>query len=75
MSTFIQELYSDEVAVLNASDFQLTNGPIFFDEIVCSGEEDSLLDCQYDRIHRCSHENDVAIICHRELLFFSIIIQ
>ena len=37
------------------------------DEIVCSGEESFLFDCEYDTVHRCVPVNNVAIICHRKL--------
>ena len=60
--------YADEVALLNSSTFWHTNGPILLDEIVCSGGEVSLLECEYDTVHKCVHDNDVAIICHRKLL-------
>ena len=60
--------YADEVAVLNSSSFQYANVPIFLDEIVCSGGEISLLDCDYSVGHRCLDENDVAVICHCKLI-------
>ena len=50
--------------MLNSSTYQQIGGPILLDEIVCSGGESSLLECEYDTVHRCAHENDVAIICH-----------
>ena len=59
-------IHTDEVAVLNASSFGDSNGPILLDEIVCTGGENSLSDCEYDVLHMCSHELDVAIICHRK---------
>ena len=54
------------MAVLNSSIFHQTSSPIFLDEIVCSGGESSLLECEYDTVHRCVAENDIAIICHRK---------
>ena len=42
------------------------SGPIFMDKIDCSGEETSLSECSYSEIHKCSHSNDVGIICYRK---------
>ena len=65
---YITMHYADEVGVLNSSTFWPKNGPILLDKIVCSGEEVALLECEYDTVHRCVHDNDVAIICHRKLI-------
>ena len=60
-------LSTDEVAVLsNVTAFGIPSGPIFLDRVICDGEEDTLMDCEYDQIHMCTHDLDVAIICHRK---------
>ena len=59
-------LSTDEVAVLDASVFEASSGPIFLDRVQCTGIENNILDCANSALHMCSHQNDVAIICHRK---------
>lgn len=42
-------------------------GPIFLDELQCTGTEERLLDCTSDGlgVHDCSHFEDVAVTCNR----------
>ena len=55
---------TDHVSVVNISDFSRdSNGPIFIDKLYCSGQEDDLFDCDYSRVHMCSHQQDVGIFC------------
>ena len=59
----------DEVDVLNVSMFtKKPTATILLDKIECVGVENRLFDCSYTTVHMCSHDNDVGIICHRELL-------
>ena len=44
--------------------FGIPSGPIFLDGVMCDGEEDTLMDCEYNQVHMCTHDLDVAIICH-----------
>ena len=38
--------------------------PILFDDIQCTGEEDSLLECTYDfTTADCSHSDDAGVAC------------
>ncbi len=37
--------------------------PIVLDDVVCSGDEESLLDCAYELSNDCDHSEDVAISC------------
>ena len=42
------------------------SGPIFLDQLDCSGSEESLLDCPSGRpvgLHQCDHTMDVGIRC------------
>ena len=50
------------------------SGPIFLDQLHCSGNEGKLLDCYHitQGMHMCNHQEDVGIICHREGLCLSI---
>ncbi len=38
-------------------------GPIYLDEVICSGTESSILDCQYITDHDCSHNDDIGVQC------------
>ena len=38
-------------------------GPIHLDEVICSGTESSILDCQYITDHDCSHNEDIGVQC------------
>ena len=41
-------------------------GPIHLDNIQCTGEEESLLDCRHRGIesHSCGHYEDASVICY-----------
>ncbi|XP_071961853.1 scavenger receptor cysteine-rich domain superfamily protein-like isoform X2 [Antedon mediterranea] len=41
--------------------------PIYLNDVICSGNEKSLSDCQHGDwgIHDCSHKQDVALACNR----------
>ena len=47
--------------------FGIGVGPVFLDELQCTGTEERLLDCPSDGLgrHDCSHFEDVAVICNR----------
>ena len=36
---------------------------IHLDEVICSGTESSILDCQYITDHDCSHDEDIGVQC------------
>ncbi|PIK48343.1 putative deleted in malignant brain tumors 1 protein-like [Apostichopus japonicus] len=38
-------------------------GIIRLDEVSCSGSETSLIDCNYQTIHDCSHSEDAGVVC------------
>ena len=39
-------------------------GPIFLDNVNCSGSEQRLIDCNFDYLaNRCTHAEDVAVRC------------
>ena len=39
--------------------------PILLDNLVCSGDEDSLVDCRHNGIgiHNCNHDQDAGLAC------------
>ena len=46
------------------------SGPIFLDELACSGAEESLLDCNSlspRGVHICDHSMDASVKCIGEL--------
>ena len=51
------------------------SGPIFLDNLACSGDEQSLLECnaftEAQGLHNCRHYQDVGITCVGEALLFS----
>ena len=44
-------------------------GPIWLDNVGCSGAEDSLHSCHHNgvRNHNCGHSKDAGVICRGEL--------
>ena len=53
------------VLSVSASLFGVGDGPIWLDDVDCSGSEDSILDCPHDGfgVHNCGHTEDIGIIC------------
>ena len=56
--------FTAAVAVSNAG-FGLGSGPIFLDDVFCTGFEQELLQCFHNRIgdHNCFHFEDAGVIC------------
>ena len=38
-------------------------GPIFFDNVRCTGEESSIFDCPSKTLHDCAHTEDAGVVC------------
>lgn len=53
---------ADAVAVTSAFYGQGT-GPIFLNELMCTGTETSLLDCPYNSDPNCVHNEDAGVRC------------
>ena len=45
------------------SSFGVGSGEIHLDDLMCTGEEESLLDCPNTMIHNCLHIEDAGVIC------------
>ena len=56
--------------------FGLLSGPIFLENLACSGSEARLVDCQHNVIgtHECDHSQDAAVQCfgRRNVLYVCI---
>ena len=54
----------DHVPLRNAS-FGMGGGDIFLDNVVCKGNEQTLIGCQHEsiRVHNCNHSEDAGVIC------------
>ena len=55
---------------LYSSTFGQGYGPIFLDNVVCTGNESNLVECQHPGIARsqyCSHSEDAGVICPGEV--------
>ncbi|XP_028301734.1 deleted in malignant brain tumors 1 protein-like isoform X2 [Gouania willdenowi] len=55
----------EDVTVLQNAAFGPGTGPIWMSNVYCTGNESSLVECEYlgFRSYRCGHEDDVSLIC------------
>ncbi len=57
-------LPQDHFAIRGASEkYGRGTGEIILDNIICSGNEMSLLDCDHARQTNCDHSEDAAVVC------------
>ena len=58
---------TDAIAVVNNMEFGAGMGPIFLDEVECTGSELNLTECTNSgvNVHDCNldHSEDAAVIC------------
>ena len=50
----------------------VSSGPIFLDQLHCTGDENSLSECDMytePGMHMCGHQHDVGVICQRKLIY------
>ena len=63
---FMYFILSDATAHSNAR-FGQGTGPIFLDNVACTGEEDTLTSCTYDSdTTDCFHSEDAGVTCQAE---------
>ena len=57
--------FTDAIAVTNNAIFGAGTGPIFLDNVRCSGNEAILDDCPHNGVgvHNCRHNEDAGVIC------------
>ena len=65
-------LLTDGVQVVKGSQFgDHSSGPIFLDQLHCTGDEESLSECDMNTepgIHMCGHQHDVGVICQCKMM-------
>ena len=57
--------YSRAISAPGDAYFGAGSGPIYYDDVVCTGTETRLADCQHDGvgIHNCYHDEDAGVRC------------
>ena len=57
--------YSGAVSALQYAYFGEGSGPIYYDDVVCTGRETRLADCSHSGIgiHNCGHGEDAGVRC------------
>ena len=45
--------------------------PIYFDNVICTGNENYLYQCRYTTNHNCVHFEDVGVVCRSEYMYIA----
>ena len=70
-SHYFNIIISDATAHSNAR-FGQGTGPIFLDNVACTGEEDTLVSCTYDsNTADCFHSDDAGLTCIADCMFMA----
>ena len=56
-------LYFIDALAYSSSYFGSLTGPINIDDVQCSGDEETLLDCPFNPQHNCLHTEDAGVMC------------
>ena len=61
----MQEIWISGAYGLRYATFGQGDGPIFLDDVLCTGSETKLADCQHQGIasHDCTHSEDAGVMC------------
>ena len=63
--------FPDGAQALSRSQFEYGTGPIFLDQLRCSGIENSVLECERFAglgLHSCDHSQNAGVSCAGEIL-------
>ena len=62
-------------AFRRAQPFGQGSGKVWFDDILCDGSEETLLDCSHSGvgIHNCRHSEDAGVNCSSEFNIMSVL--
>ncbi|XP_048590024.1 lysyl oxidase homolog 3A isoform X2 [Nematostella vectensis] len=55
--------YGSVVSVHQAAHYGQGSGPIWLDDVHCSGNEATLFSCQFTHTHNCGHSEDASVVC------------
>ena len=57
--------YSGAASARTQAFFGQGSGPIYYDDVVCSGSETRLADCSHPGVgvHNCAHTEDAGVVC------------
>ena len=60
--------YPDAVSAPHRARFGQGSGPIWLDNVFCSGNESSIVDCGHNGwgVENCAHSEDASVICSSE---------
>ena len=57
--------YGGVIAARTQATFGQGSGPIYYDNVACSGSEARLIDCSSNGlgVHNCGHSEDAGVVC------------
>jgi len=69
--------YTRGVIATNGGSYGLGTGPIYLDQVQCSGTELTLQECTHDGVgvHNCGHSEDAGVICNTTCTYGDIRLQ
>ena len=65
MTYLIYDFYSSAYTYYSSAYYGRETGPIWLDDLICSGSELTLLQCSHRGIgsHDCDHNNEASVWC------------
>ena len=55
--------YVDFASIKNAGFGSGISRPIHLDNVICTGSEDTILNCTHNTVNNCDHSEDAGVIC------------